>query len=269
LTYGNASHFSDWAKNLRTPSIQTTFFNFTASHDGIGVRPLEGILSSTEISKLVDRIRRNGGKVSEMDRPSGSKKPYELNITYLDALKDPGTSKDPLHIDRFLASQAVAMVLPGVPAVYIHSLLGSQNWLKGVQETGRARSINRERLQTDAVSNALADSRSVRSRIFYPYLNMIRIRTRQPAFHPRSRMQILDLDDRVFAVKRTSSQQGLLALTNFSMDTMNVRLSDSVSPPLLTDLFTGRQFRNGDIPLRSYETLWLTDTVQHESPSVG
>lgn len=259
MVSGSARLFSDWAESLKAPSHKTTFFNFTASHDGIGVRPLEGILPAREIATLVDRVRQNGGNVSEMHLFDGSRRPYELNITYIDALKDPDIHIDPLHIDRFLASQAVALTLPGMPAVYIHSLLGSRNWTEGVQKTGRPRTINRERLSVETVENALADSHSFRSRLFFPFLDMIRIRNDQPAFHPLSEMQVLRLDNRVFAVKRHCSQQTLFALVNFSADCLDVLLPDHKSQNVLTDLISGTQYEGRTISIQPYDRLWLTD----------
>ena len=231
LATGSARAFSDWAQTLVPPSPRTAFLNFTASHDGIGVRPLEGILPSSEIAWLADRIRKNGGLVSEKRNPDGSDSPYELNITYLDALRNPSGAKDPLLVPRFLASQAVVLALPGVPAVYIHSLLGSQNWTEGVRTTRQARTINRARLSIDTLGAELDDQHSVRSRIFFPYLEMIRIRNRQPAFHPMAGMQILHLDDRVLAVKRVCPQQVLFALTNFSATSVTVRLPTGIGWP--------------------------------------
>ena len=257
LATGSARIFSDWARNLATPSERTAFFNFTASHDGIGVRPLEGILPSSQIAWLANRVRLNGGQVSERCNPDGSTSPYELNITYLDALKDPASPDDPLHIPRFLASQAVALAFAGVPAVYIHSILGSQNWTEGVRLTGRARTINRARLSADAVYAELADPKSVRARIFYPYLAMIGIRTRQPAFHPAATTQVLTLDDRVFAVKRFCPQQTLFAVTNFSAAALTLNLPiENTSDPLI-DLLGGERFDDGSISLNAYQTMWL------------
>ena len=257
LTAGNARVFSNWAQTLVPPSAQTAFFNFTASHDGIGVRPLEGVLPSSEIARLADRIRKNGGLVSEKRNPDGSQSPYELNVTYLDALKNPTISEDPLHIPRFMASQAVALALPGIPAVYIHSLLGSQNWTEGVRLTGQARTINRTKLSVDAICAELADRGSLRARIFYPYLHMIRIRTRQPALHPGAGMRILHLDDRVFAVKRFCPRQTIFTVTNFSADSLTVNLSIEKEPPLLIDLLSGERFNVGSIHLNPYQTVWL------------
>ncbi|MGD9309642.1 MAG: sugar phosphorylase [Desulfosarcina sp.] len=257
LVTGNARVFSKWAQTLVLPSSQTAFLNFTASHDGIGVRPLEGWLPPSEISLLIDRVRQNGGRVSMRQNPDGSPTPYELNITYLDALKDPASPDDPFHISRFLASQAVALTLPGVPAVYIHSLLGSTNWLEGVALTGRARTINRERLRADTVFADLADRRGHRWTVFYPYLDMIRIRNRQPAFHPTAEMQVLDLDDRVFAAKRYCVQQSLISLTNFTSSMLTVKLSAHAGPSYSLDLLSSARIAMDKIPLSAYQTRWL------------
>jgi sucrose phosphorylase len=259
LATGNARVFSEWAQTLAPPSTRTAFYNFTASHDGIGVRPLEGILPPSAIAGLADRVRKNGGFVSEKHNLDGSHSPYELNITYLDALKNPAVQDDPLHLRRFLASQAAALILPGVPAVYIHSLLGSQNWTDGVKQTGRARTINRAQLSADAVIHELADHRSVRARIFYPYLKMIRIRTCQPCFHPAASMSVLNVDDRVFAAKRGCPQQTVFALTNFSGDTLTICLPDKDARANVIDLLSGKRFKIDAIPLAAYETVWLTD----------
>lgn len=178
----DATILCQWAKGLKLPSEANTFFNFTASHDGIGVRPLEGILPKAEIDRLTDIVHENGGNVSYKNNPDGSKSPYELNITYVDALLNKNADTDTYHARRFLASQAIQFALPGVPAVYIHSLLGSHNWSKGVEHTQRFRTINREKLEADNVEAQLRDSESFRSRIFFPYTEMIRIRKNSPRF---------------------------------------------------------------------------------------
>ncbi len=257
LCTGTATRFSQWAATLETPSATTTFFNFTASHDGVGVRPLEGILPPSEISWLADRVVQNGGRVSTKNNPDGTASPYELNITYLDALKDPEKPEDQQQIPRFLASQATALVLAGVPAIYLHSLLGSTNWTEGVRITGRARTINRAQLQMDTISAELADPTSRRSRIFFPYLEMLRIRRRQPAFAPDAAMRVLDLDERVFGVKRTASDQSIHALTNFSARPVTVALPDAPLKLECKDLLSGKTFDAKNIKLPAYGVLWL------------
>ncbi|RLC54282.1 MAG: sugar phosphorylase, partial [Chloroflexota bacterium] len=124
---GTAAYLSEWAATLSTPSDSTTFFNFLASHDGIGVRPAEGILSPAEVQALVERTLAHGGYVSYKANPDGSQTVYELNISYFDALSDPN-GPEPLdwQVRRFLASQAIMLSLAGVPGIYVHSLFGSR-----------------------------------------------------------------------------------------------------------------------------------------------
>ena len=160
-------------------------------------------------------------------------------------------------VSRFLASQAVALVLPGVPAVYIHSILGSRNWTEGVRQTGRARTINRQKLMADALANQLTDSRGFRARIFFPYLDLVRLRTRQPAFHPAAEAQILHLDDRVFTIKRFCREQTLIAVTNFSTDTLTVTLPASKGNGVVADLISRRRFTADAVPLPPYGIRWL------------
>jgi len=257
LSSGNARLLSEWARGLETPTSRTTFLNFTASHDGIGVRPLEGILGRSEIAWLTERVLKNGGDVSRRRGPDGSESPYELNITYLDALRNPVLPEDPLHSARFLASQAVALVLPGVPAVYIHSILGSRNWTDGVRRTGRARSINRESLALGTVKRKLADAGSIRARIFYPYRHMLSIRTRQAAFHPAAGFRVVDLDDRVFAIKRFCPEQTLFAVTNLSSDPLTFSLPGAPGGRTVADLLSRERLPTGAVPLAPYAARWL------------
>ena len=264
LVTGDARVLSRWAMTLSAPSAETTFLNFTASHDGIGVRPLEGVLPPSDIHRLAGRVRRNGGHVSTRAQEDGKDSPYEFNITYFDALKDPRRADDPLHLARFLASQAVALVLPGVPAVYIHSLLGSRNWHAGVQATGQARKINREKLPADTVLGDLANPQSIRAQVFQPCRDMIRTRSRQPAFHPGAGMRVHLLDRRVLAIERFCRDQVLVTLTNLSADTLSLVLPDGTIEPPLTDLLGGGTIRAKDVIMAPYGVVWLEPSCRIE-----
>jgi len=246
---------TDWAAGLQLESPNNTFFNFTASHDGIGVRPLEGILPSAELDRLIDVVQSNDGQVSYKRNPDGSDSPYELNITYIDAIL---ASRDSENADRFLASQSIQYALPGVPATYIHSLLGSRNWTAGVQQTGRARTVNREKLQIDQVLSELSDPASFRSRVFYPYLNLIKLRRAQKAFHPNADFEILEIDPKVFAIKRYCEDQTIYALTNISSTETNVSLAGTDSPGRMTDLFSAGTIDSKSLTLKPYQYTWLT-----------
>ncbi len=250
----DASVLSQWAKGLQLESADTTFFNFTASHDGIGVRPLEGILPQQEIAKLADTVKANGGHVSYKQNPDGSESPYELNITYIDAiLADEASS----NAAKFLASQAIQYALPGVPATYIHSLLGSRNWHGGVQKTGRARTINREKLQLDILLAELNDPQSFRARIFYPYLELIKIRTRQPAFHPNAAFEILNLAAPLFAIRRYTQNQTIYAITNVASQPVTADLSSWGVPGQMTDIISKKSICTYPLKLAPYQFVWL------------
>jgi sucrose phosphorylase len=258
LDTGSARVLADWIQTLSNlPGAESMFFNFTASHDGIGVRPLEGILPASEIDRLAERVKQNGGYVSTRRRTDGSEIPYEFNTTYFDALKDPDVANDLFHLARFLASQAVALALPGVPAVYIHSLLGSHNWNAGVQATGKARTINREKLSADTLARDLANPQTFRSQVFQAYRKMIRVRAHQPAFHPGAGLQVHYSDDRVLTLQRSCPDQTLFALTNLSAEKLTMTLSDIEKGIVLRDLLTGRRFGAESIRMSPYEVLWL------------
>jgi sucrose phosphorylase len=252
----DTAKLSEWARGLHLESEHNTFFNFTASHDGIGVRPLEGILEPAELDGLIDVVKANGGQVSYKKNPDGSESPYELNITYVDAIL---ADKFSTRAEKFLASQAIQYTLPGVPATYIHSLLGSRNWLEGVRLTGRARTINREKLQAEKLISALSSPDSFRARVFFPYLNLIKIRKRQSAFHPNAGFEIMQFDPKIFGIKRYSKGQTIYALTNISSKPISVSLSETASTGQTTDLITGETVDTAAFHLNPYQYRWLEE----------
>ncbi len=252
LHTGDASELSRWARTLSTPSSDTSFFNFTASHDGIGVRPVEGILSSRQIQRLEELATRRGGQVSYKNNPDGSQSAYELNVTYVDAMGG--------NVEKFLASQAIALAMPGIPAVYIQSLLGSLNWHAGVEKTGRSRSINRQPLDCQAIVDALQDERSFRARVFYPYRRMLEVRRQQAAFHPNAGFEVMHTDQRVFGLRRFTETETIFALTNVSGKTVSVSLESAGSGRQLRDLLSLHVLERASIHLKPYQTCWLVDS---------
>jgi len=267
---GDASHLTEWAAGLSTPSDRTTFFNFLASHDGIGVRPVEGILSASEVEALVERTLAHGGYVSYKAEPDGSQTVYELNISYFDALSDPHAAEPiDLQVRRFLASQAIMLSLAGVPGIYIHSLFGSRSYHAGVEQTGRYRSINREKFRREPLERALGDSSSLRHRVFYPYRNLIRTRAAHRAFHPSGLQQVISVLPSFFVVLRSApdGSEALLCIHNVSGSEQFLRIDlDALPLPhagQVHDLVTGAAFPvdvSGELSLRvvPYQVLWLT-----------
>ena len=266
---GDATYLSEWAAGLSSPSGSATFFNFLASHDGIGVRPVEGILSPAEVQSLVERVAAHGGFVSYKTNADGSQSVYELNISYFDALSDPnGAEPLDLQARRFLASQAIMLSLAGVPGIYVHSLFGSRSDPAGVEQTGRYRSINRAKFRRDELERELAAPPSLRHQVFYPYLHLIRTRAAHPAFHPNGAQQVLSIHPALFVLLRTTpdGDASLLCVHNVSNAEIpfsaNLALFPFPHSGQVRDLITGATFpvdTSSDLSLRvaPYQVLWL------------
>jgi sucrose phosphorylase len=264
---GNSRILSAWAAGLKLPSDRTTFFNFLASHDGIGINPARGILSDHEIDAMIERTVQHGGLVSYKHDPSGAQIPYELNINYFDALSNPQVEEpQSTQVDRFITAQAIMLALMGVPGIYFHSLFGSRSWREGVDLTGRNRTINRQKFDIATFESELADESSLRYEIFQRYAQLLRARSSASAFHPHGTQQVLDCGEGIFALLRFSpdESQRVLCLHNVSDRPQNVRSDFKKIPDLpsdpLTDLITGKRMANflsGSFVLKPYQTLWL------------
>ncbi|MBI2333997.1 MAG: sugar phosphorylase [Chloroflexi bacterium] len=268
---GDARILSDWAKTLTLPSDKTTFFNFLASHDGVGLNPARGILSDADIDSLVEKTVAHGGLISYKHNADGTQSPYEMNINYFDVLSDPSLLQPPslrqssvqasaatsspgtamgaesmdLQVSRFIAAQAIMLSLIGMPGIYFHSLFGSRGWAEGVKQTGRNRTINRERLQFDILQNELADENSLRSKVFTKYSQLLKMRSGSPAFDPYGGQKIIDLHPSVFAVERTSpdGKARVLCFHNVSQELVSFSMKDG-----------------SDIILEPYQVIWLKNT---------
>ena len=276
LISGDARAISTWAAGLDTTlealgsGAQVCFFNFTASHDGIGVMPARGLLAEEEIQALVDATLAHGGRVSYKTNPDGSQSVYELNISYFDALSDP-TAGEPLEtqVARFLVSQAIMLALAGVPGIYVHSLLGSRSWQEGVSLTGHNRSINREKFERSALEQELADPQSVRQQVFAAYRRLLQARGSDPAFHPYGAQEVLQLGQAIFALLRTSpdGQRQVLCLHNVSGQRQQVQVRPELLPAqpgshrAWHDLLTGSRYtpsqKGISFELPPYAVRWL------------
>ncbi len=264
---GNSCALTEWAASLDTPYSTATFFNFIASHDGIGVRPAEGLLNQEEIQALVDQTQAHGGEVSYKTNKDSSKSVYELNITLYDALNDPNKPDQEVDVKRFLASQVVMLSLAGVPGIYVHSLFGSRNCYECFEETGRARSINREKFQRELLEARLKDADSITSQVFSGYKQLLQMRRERPAFHPNGGQEILDLGDTVFAVTRTSldEEERILCLVNVAPEPQRVEVEwgevGFSKVENVEDVLGGRAYpvERGRLSLEldEYQSVWL------------
>lgn len=264
LLRGSAVELTRWAAGLPNLPPGRTFFNFTASHDGVGVRPLQGILPDSERDWLAKEVTRRGGKVSLKSNSDGSTSPYELNISYVDALGD--RKNEHLGTRRFLCSQAVALSLRGVPALYIHSLMGTGNDLNGLKRLGYNRAINRRKLDIGELTSTLADLDSRENRIHTTLIKWIRRRGHHPAFHPDAPQEVMDLGPEVFALRRTSldGAETIFCLFNFTAteQLLPFRKIDACLGVSGTcrDLISAQTLRTGpkrSLTLSAYQAVWL------------
>jgi sucrose phosphorylase len=237
---GNSKFLTGWARTMPLTRNDQTFLNYTASHDGIGIRPLEGIISDAAMDELIRGMIDFGALISTKTNTDGSTGTYEINITYFDAMKGTKRGIDLLQEPRFLCSQTIMTALKGIPAFYIHSFLATPNDVQEVEKTGRARSINRKQLNLEELNNMFSHDDKLR-RIFNELLRMLQIRRNHPAFHPSSMQEVMEIDDRLFSFLRYYEFSGekIYCLSNITNKAV--------------DIFPGAQYNIGGIDLLSGE----------------
>jgi len=248
-----------WAASLDALPDECTYLNFTACHDGIGVRPLQSLVPDEDVMWLVDRTEERGGRVNMRTLPDGSKAPYELNITYRDALSDPNDDRRGMR--RFLCSQAIALAFQGIPAVYFHSLMGERTWREGM-ENGENRDGNRRRWKRDELESAISVAGTGHAYIFGMYSKMLRVRRSVRAFHPDAVQTIHSTDSGSFAFTRETDNQTVLCWFNFlgeqsslSLDWVKSLLGEGTYLNLLTGHHL--EFLGGFEPANDYSALWI------------
>tara|TARA_B100000809_G_scaffold240984_1_gene263795 strand:+ start:4103 stop:5827 length:1725 start_codon:yes stop_codon:yes gene_type:complete len=260
---GNTKTLTQWAQTLALPSDKVCFFNFTASHDGIGLRPIKGILTEDEVNYIGDTVKAHGGLVSYKTDSDGSKSPYELNCSYIDALTHP-KEEDAIRYKRMLLAQATVLAMPGVPGIYFHSLVGSRNYKDGVKHSGVNRTINREKYHIDWLEKELDTEGTLAKKMLESYKKLISIRINEAAFNPFGKFEFLDLGHQIFAVEQQSINQKerIIAIHNFSDKEVQCVLPKNSLLPLsdIVALCFGEVSvleANSKIKLAPYQIMWL------------
>lgn len=253
LTTKNSSKLTEWAKTIDKVSKDATYFNFLSSHDGIGMRPVEGILNDEEKEILINKTLENGGKISYKSNSDGSKSAYELNINYNDALinKDEDIDEE-TQVNKILGAHSILLSLIGVPAIYYHSLLGSRNYYKGVEESGINRRINREKLNVkDIIEELKSDNR--RNSIFEGMKKLIKVRKEENAFSPYATQKVLELGEDLFGIERFNEETKdkitfIINITNKEVDIPSNLIG--------LDILTERKVEDINT-LKPYNFIWI------------
>ncbi|MCG9656584.1 alpha-amylase family glycosyl hydrolase [Vibrio mediterranei] len=251
LQTGNSEKIVEWMSSLEPCSKQTTFFNFLASHDGIGVRPVEGILNKEQVDHLLSVVQTNGGRVSYKDNGDGTQSPYELNINYFDAIRD-ANADDQTNLDRFMAAQSILISMAGVPGIYVHSLLGSGNDIEGLERLGYNRAINREKLERTDVETELANPESRRAQVLSRFKHILGIRKQQRAFAPSASQRVVATSEQLVTFVR--DEQVLVAI-NISNQAVELD-TNAVLKGVAHDLISGNDL-SGVVTVQPYQVMWL------------
>ena len=267
LLCGDCSYLKTWMMSMPPARTGRAYFNFLASHDGIGVRPTEGLLTENELEEMLDTMRAFGGSISTRTMPDGRDVPYEINISLYDALR--GTIKggaDEFQIERFICAHTIVLALEGIPGIYIHSMLGTENDDDLVKATGRARSINRHSWSETELLDNLEDSNSHYAKVFNEMRRRIQIRSQQEAFHPNATQYTLHFDSGVFAFWRESPDrhQSVFAIHNITNQMQRVPLTELnlIATEVWTDALSGKLYDDLDevIEIPPYGAIWITNS---------
>ena len=265
LVNGSCRYLKQWLMSMPPAQNGTTYFNFIASHDGIGLRPAEGLLTESEIAQLVSTMQRFGGKVSWRTIDNGIKKPYEVNIALFDALQGTNDGPDEFGLQRFLCAHAIMLALEGMPAFYIHSLLATGNDLTRVEQTGHNRAINRHQWDMDELEALLTDNDSQHAQTYTALTALISLRKQQKAFHPNATQFTLHLTEQIFGFWRQSidRQQSIFCVYNISAEPQALLLSDLnlIVTDEWRDLVSNTYYDDSEEPvvLAPYQFLWITN----------
>ena len=264
LLSNKADLLNNWLSSWPDFPEKTSFLNFTASHDGIGVRALEGLMDQERFHQLLVGCEKRGGLISHRKMENGEDSPYELNISWWSAMTDAGVDPSYLQLQKFLLSQILIMSLKGVPAFYLPALLASKNDLQTFGRTGERRDLNREKFEANSLFNELADKRSLASQIIQKLNSAISIRSEEISFHPDSSMKCLSKGrSDIVIIRRGDKDQSIWAIHNMT----NMRLSISIKENLkiktdnnsfkFKDCLNNEILTESKLELSPYNVKWL------------
>ncbi len=265
LLTGDCRHLKTWMMSMPPARNGTAYLNFIASHDGIGLRPADGLLSPAEMTHLLDTLTDFGGRISMRTGPDGAAHPYEVNISLFDALSGTIEGRDAHQIDRFICAHAIMLSLEGIPALYIHSLLATRNDYEAMAATGQRRSINRHVWPREEIEALLARKNSKASVVLTRLTELLELRRRQKAFHPNAIQFTLHLGLEIFGVWRQSidRRQDIFCISNVSKEPQSVSLENVnlISTVSWRDLISGTPISDGqrELLLKPYQTVWLSN----------
>ena len=261
LLFEDSKKITKWSKNFPSAKKNNNYLNFIASHDGIGMRPIEGILDNNTKKKFFQRLKKNGGEFSFRKILGKGKNVYEANITLFNAFKKSNIDKNgKFGFERYFAAHSIVMSFEGVPAIYFNSIFGNSNDNSKYIISGNKRDLNRYRWNSLKLENHLKDKKSKQNKYYVNMINLLKIRNKQKAFHPNAQRITLDLGSRVFAFKRTSldRKQTITCITNM---TSNVQLLNINGKVMYGKNLLNKKLVviNKKLQLQPFQTVWISN----------
>ena len=261
--FENSSYLNKWSKKLPNTKNENCYLNFIASHDGIGMRPTEGLLNEKTLNNFLKRLKKNGSKFSYRKVQNKVKKVYEANITVFDALKKSDyDQKGEFYLERYISAHAIMISFEGIPAIYFNSMFGTSNDEAKFIITGNNRDVNRYKWNLKNINNKLKVKNTKQSIFYNKLCNLLSIRRKQKAFHPNALRLNLDFGKKIYGFKRISKdkKQTIICITNLSSKTQKTRIDKKCleMKNLMSSkiIIENKQF----LILKPFETIWLTNT---------
>jgi sucrose phosphorylase len=251
---GDTKPLKKWAAELPALPPGQCYLNFLASHDGVGLTPARGLVDEAAFAAALGEAQNRGALVSMKSSPQGPV-PYELNCSWADVTAPESLGPPETQARAFLNTYGLALALPGLPAVYFHSWIGSRSWKEGPDKLGYNRAINREKPAIDRVEKETADASSFRYHVHRGFRRLLEFRQSEDAFSPQVPCHILGSSDSIFALVRGPGAQGrgIICIHNFGpeegfIDLSQINRIDAGGfhlPPL------------GEMPVKGHGLLWL------------
>ena len=260
--FENSSFLNKWSKNLPNSKNNNCYLNFIASHDGIGIRPTEGLLNEKTLNSFLKRLKKNGSKFSYRKVQNKNKKIYEANITIFDALKKSDfDQKGEFYLERYISAHAIMIAFEGIPAMYFNSMFGTSNDEAKFVITGNNRDVNRYRWNLKNISNKLKINNTKQSIFYNKLCNLLNIRRKQKAFHPNAQRINLNFGSKIYGFKRISKdkKQTIICITNLSSKSQKTRINKK-SEKIKNLLNSKIKLENKKfLVLKPFETVWLSN----------
>ena len=260
--FENSSYLNKWSKKLPNAKFQNSYLNFIASHDGIGMRPTEGILNERSLNNFLKRLKKNGSKFSYRKVQNKSRKVYEANITVFDALKKSDTDPNgKFFLERYISAHAIMISFEGIPAIYFNSLFGKSNDEAKYVITGNNRDVNRYKWSYENITKKLKDKNSKQSIFYQNLVKLLEIKRKQKAFHPNAKRLNINLGSKIFCYERISldKKQTIICITNLSTKLQYIKINKNLIK--YRDLLGRKIFFTFDkkIKLDPCQTIWLSN----------